>query len=214
MRANLRPSARHSCHARYCIPVVFSVVLAACSGGGTNAAAAKPSTGAQTEYIIGPGDTLQVFVWRNPELSVTVPVKPDGKISTPLVEDMVAVGKTATQLARDMEKVLAEYIRSPSVNVIVTSFVGTFGNQIRVVGKATNPRALAYRENITLLDVMIEVGGLAEFAAGNRAKIVRQVDGNQTEIKVRLNDLLNKGDISANVPMRPGDVLIIPESRF
>ncbi len=190
------------------------VLGSACGGGGTSTPAIQASIGTQTEYIIGPGDTLQVFVWRNPELSVTVPVRPDGRISTPLVDDMVAVGKTATILARDIEKVLSEYIRSPSVNVIVTNFVGTFSKQIRVVGKATNPRSLAYRENMTLLDVMIEVGGLAEFAAGNRAKIVRVIDGQQTKITVRLNDLLNKGDINANVAMLPGDVLIIPESRF
>ncbi len=167
------------------------------------------------QYLIGPGDNLQVFVWRNPEISVTVPVRPDGKISTPLVEDMAAVGKTPTQLARDVEKVLAKYIRTPVVTVIVTTFVGTFGEQIRVVGQAAQPRALAYRDRLTLLDVMIEVGGLGEFAAGNRAKLVRRTTGGeQTVYRVRLEDLLKKGDISANVPMRPGDIVIIPESRF
>lgn len=206
------PSATR-CLLRTVLAIVCCSLLAAC-GGGAAAPAVRPEAAPQSEYVIGPGDTLQVFVWRNPDLSTTLPVRPDGKISTPLVEDMVAVGKTATQLARDIEAVLSEYIRSPSVNVIVTNFVGTFGKQIRVVGKATNPRALAYRENMSLLDVMIEVGGLAEFAAGNRAKIVRVVNGKQLEIPVRLNDLLNKGDISANVAMQPGDVLIIPESRF
>lgn len=169
---------------------------------------------ADTKYLIGPGDQVQVFVWRNPDVSVTVPVRPDGKISTPLVEDMVAVGKTPTQLARDIERVLTKYIRTPVVTVIVTSFVGTFSEQVRVVGQAANPRALSYRERMTLLDVMIEVGGLGEFAAGNRAKIVRRVGGRQIEMKVRLEDLMKKGDISANVTMRPGDILIIPESRF
>jgi polysaccharide export outer membrane protein len=167
-----------------------------------------------TKYRIGPGDQLQVFVWRNPEVSVTIPVRPDGKISTPLVEDMVAVGKTPTELARDLEKALARYIRTPLVTVIVTGFVGTFGEQIRVVGQAVEPKALSYRNNMTLLDVIIEVGGLSEFAAGNRAKIIRRVDGEETVIQVRIEDLIKKGDISANVAMRPGDIIIIPQTRF
>ncbi len=167
-----------------------------------------------TEYLIGPGDLLRVFVWQNPEISINVPVRPDGKISTPLVEDMVAVGKTPTQLARDIEELLTRYIRTPVVTVMVTTFVGTFGEQIRVVGQAANPQALSYRDKMTLLDVMIQVGGLGQFAAGNRAKLVRRVAGRQTVIQVRLEDLMKKGDISANVSMRPGDILIIPESRF
>ena len=166
------------------------------------------------DYRIGPGDSLSIFVWRNPEISISVPVRPDGKISTPLVEDMQAVGKTPTQLSRDLEIALAEYIKSPKVNVIVTGFVGTFGEQIRVVGMATEPMALSYRQNMTLLDVMIEVGGLAEGAAGNRAKIVRKSGNGEIEIPVRIHDLLNKGKISANMEVRPGDVLIIPESFF
>ncbi|MEO0344820.1 MAG: XrtA/PEP-CTERM system exopolysaccharide export protein [Pseudomonadota bacterium] len=166
-------------------------------------------------YIIGPGDTLNVFVWRNPEISTTVPVRPDGKISTPLVEDMVAVGKTPTQLARDIEEVLAEYIRSPNVNIIVQGFVGTFSEQIRVVGQAAQPMSLAYRDEMTLLDVMIEVGGLTPFAAGNRSKVVRRdSDGKSQEYRVRLDDLLNDGDMSQNIAMRPGDVVVIPESFF
>ena len=167
-----------------------------------------------TEYRIGPGDSLNIFVWRNPEISIIVPVRPDGKISTPLVEDMQAVGKTPTELSRDMEIALSEYIKSPKVNVIVTGFVGTFSEQIRVVGLATEPMALSFRQNMTLLDVMIEVGGLAEGAAGNRAKIVRKSGAQEIEIPVRLHDLLNKGKISANMEMRPGDVLIIPQSFF
>ena len=166
------------------------------------------------EYLIGAGDMLDVFVWRNPELSTRVPVRPDGKISTPLVEDIQAVGKSPTQLARDVEVVLAEYIRSPKVNIIVTSFVGTFSRQIRVVGQAANPQAIPYRDEMTVLDVIIEVGGLAEFASGNRAKIIRKINGEQVEIKVRLKDLINKGKIEENILMMPGDVLIIPESRF
>ena len=175
--------------------------------------AADPSVDAN-EYRIGPGDVIKVFVWNNPEISSQVPVRPDGKISTPLVEDMVAVGKTSSELARDIELTLSEYIRSPTVNVIVEKFVGTFGDKIRVVGQAANPQAIAYRENMTILDVMIEVGGLGEFASGNRAKIIRK-DGTSTrEIKVRLHDLLNKGEIEHNVPVYPGDVVMIPESFF
>jgi polysaccharide export outer membrane protein len=167
-----------------------------------------------SEYLIGPGDVLQVFVWRNPEISVTVPVRPEGKISTPLVEDMMAAGKTPTRLARDIERVLSRYIKSPVVTVIVTDFVGTFGEQIRVVGQAANPQSLAYRSNMTLLDVMIEVGGLTEYAAGNRAKIIRKVGERETKIAARLEDLLQQGDIGANVKMMPGDILIIPEAWF
>lgn len=178
------------------------------------AGGAPPATAAiRSEYIIGPGDSLQIFIWRNAELSTTVPVRPDGKISTPLVEDMVAVGKTPSQLARDMEAVLAEYIRSPQVNVIVTNAVSTF-SQVRVVGQVTTPQALPYREGITVLDAILAVGGLNEFAAGNRGKIVRVLAGKQQEIKVRIGDLVNKGDVSQNMPLRPGDVLVVPESRF
>ena len=154
----------------------------------------------QTTYRIGPGDMLDIFVWRNPEISTKVPVRPDGKISTPLVEDMVAVGKTPSELARDMEAVLAKYIKSPSVNVIVTDFQG--------------PQAIPYREGMTVLDVMIAVGGLGEFAAGNKAKLVRKIDGTSTEYRLRLSDLLNNGDISQNADIRPGDVIIIPETFF
>jgi polysaccharide export outer membrane protein len=166
------------------------------------------------EYRIGPGDALNVYVFNQPELSITVQVRPDGLISTPLVENMSAAGKTPSQLGRDIEGVLAEYVRSPKVNIIVTSFVGTYGDQIRVVGQAAHPQALAYRNGMTLLDVMITVGGLGEFASGNRAHIVRRDGDKQLEIKVRLDDLINKGDIDANVAMLPGDVLIIPQSRF
>jgi polysaccharide biosynthesis/export protein len=165
-------------------------------------------------YIIGPGDTVQVFVWRNPELSVTVPVRPDGKISTPLVEAMVAVGKTPSQLARDIEKVLADYVRSPQVNIIVTNPVSTF-SQIRVIGEVAKPQSIPYREGLTVLDVVLAVGGLTEFAAGNRAKIIRKnSSGQQTEIKVRLESLVRKGKIDQNVDVQPGDVLMVPPSIF
>ena len=166
------------------------------------------------EYRIGPGDTLEIFVWRNPELSISVPVRPDGRISVPLVEDMLAIGKTPTQLARDLEVELLKYIKSAKVNVIVTGFVGTFDGQIRVVGMAAEPMALSFQRDITLLDVMIAVGGLAEGAAGNRAVVVRTTGQTELEIPVRINDLLNKGKISANLDMMPGDVLIIPAARF
>ena len=172
------------------------------------------STSASTKYYIGPGDSLQVFVWRNPEISTTVAVRPDGKISTPLVEDIVAVGRTPTELARIIETELSEYIRSPKVNVVVTNFVGQFSQQIRVVGQAAKPQAIPYRSSISLLDVMIEVGGLGEFAAGNRAKVIRRGNGKQQDIRVRIDDLLNEGDMSQNLTMRPGDVVIIPESWF
>ena len=178
------------------------------------APAAAPTASTGPDYIIGPGDTIQVFVWRNPELSVSVPVRPDGKVSTPLIEDMVAVGKTPSELARDMETKLAEYIRSPQVNVIVTNPQSAF-SKITVVGQVTNPGAVPYREGMTALDVVLAVGGLAEFAAGNRAKLVRKdAKGKAVEKRVRLDDLLKKGKLKENVEMMPGDVLIVPESFF
>jgi len=168
----------------------------------------------QYTYLIGPGDNLNVFVWRNPEVSTGVTVRPDGKITTPLVEDLQASGKTAAELAREIEEVLEIYIRQPIVTVIVGGFVGPYSEQIRVVGEATTPQALPFREDMSLLDVMIRVGGLTEFAAGNQASIVRMVDGEQQQYRVRIDDLLRGGDITANVSMLPGDILIIPESWF
>jgi polysaccharide biosynthesis/export protein len=172
--------------------------------------AAKP---ADNDYIIGPGDTLEVFVWRNPELSVTVPVRPDGKISTPLVEDMVAVGKTSPQLARDMEKVLSEYVRSPKVNIIVTQAASAF-SLVKVVGQVVKPQALPYREGMRVLDAILAVGGLTQFASGNRARIVRSENGHETVIHVKLANLVNGGDVSENVLLKPGDVLVVPQSMF
>jgi len=166
------------------------------------------------EYLLGPGDTVNINVWRNPEVSQTIPVRPDGRITMPLVEDLPASGKTATQLAREIEQILSKYIQQPVVTVTVTGFVGPYSEQIRVIGQASKPQALPYRQGMSLMDVLIAVGGLAEFAAGNRANIVRTVDGTQQTIAVRLNDLIKRGDISANMPVRPGDVLIIPESFF
>jgi len=196
---------------------VWMLALTAVLGLAAGRAQAQdaPQTSAPSaNYIIGPGDTLKIFVWNHADLTATVPVRPDGRISTPLVEDMQAAGKTSTQLARDVEGVLTQYVRTPTVNVIVEQFVGGYGERVRVVGQAANPQSMPYREGMTLLDVMIAVGGLGEFAAGNRAKIVRSEGGKQSEIKVRLDDLLNDGDVKLNMPMRPGDVLIIPESRF
>ena len=165
------------------------------------------------DYLIGPGDTLQVFVWRNPELTTTVPVRPDGKISTPLVEDMVAVGKTPSQLARDIETVLSEYVRSPQINVIVTQPASVF-SQIKVIGQVQRPQSIAYRDGLTVLDAVLAVGGLGPFAAGNRAKIVRTENGKTREIKVKLSKLVNDGDMRQNLPLQPGDVVVVPESRF
>lgn len=183
-------------------------------GCGTVAPLEQPDTGIDAPYLIGSGDTLNIVVWRNLELSVTVPVRPDGKISTPLVEDLPASGQTATQLAREIEKVLARYIQNPRVTVIVTGFVGPYGRQVRVIGEAAKPQALPYRENMTLLDVMIAVGGITDFAAGNRASILRTGGGKTLQFGVRLTDLVRGGDLSANVPMHPGDVLVIPQSFF
>jgi polysaccharide export outer membrane protein len=177
-------------------------------------APAEPAPGVTPDYIVGPGDTLQVFVWRNPELSVTVPVRPDGKVSTPLVEDLVAVGKTPSELARDIESRLSEYIRSPQVNVIVTNPQSVF-SQITVVGQVGTPGSVPYREGMTALDVVLAAGGLGEFAAGNRAKLVRKDESGKTrEIKLRLEDLLKKGKLKENVDVKPGDVLVVPESYF
>jgi polysaccharide export outer membrane protein len=165
-------------------------------------------------YIIGPGDKLNIFVWRSPELSVTVPVRPDGKISVPLVNDIVAVGKTPTQLSHEIETALAKYVKEPRVTVITESFIGPFSEQVRVIGEAAQPRAVSYRANMTLLDVMIEVGGLTKFAAGDRAIIVRTVKGTQVSYPVKLDSLIKDGEVQYNAKMQPGDILIIPQSYF
>jgi len=193
------------------VACILLLSLAACSSGPPRNASA-PTAGQDVGYLVGPGDALQVFVWDHADLTTTVGVRPDGRISTPLVEDLQAAGKSPTQLARDIEGGLSQYVRSPVVTVIVQSFVGETGQQIRVVGQAVKPRALQYRQGMTVLDVVIEVGGLSEFAAGNRARVVRNVNGAPTEIRVRLDDLLNDGRIDQNIRMFPGDVLIIPQS--
>lgn len=196
--------------------LVLASLLVACGGGGGIAATTlnEQDAAATEDYVIGPGDGLRVFVWGHNDLSTTVQVRPDGEISTPLVEDMQAAGRTPTELARAVEEALAEYVRSPTVTIIVQQFVGEYDRQIRVVGQATQPQALSYRDGMSLLDVMIAVGGLSEFAAGNKAKIIRKRNGKEVVIKVRISDLLNKGRMDQNVKMIPGDVLIIPESIF
>ncbi|PIV92328.1 MAG: sugar ABC transporter substrate-binding protein [Gallionellales bacterium CG_4_10_14_3_um_filter_54_96] len=167
------------------------------------------------EYLIGPGDSLNISVWRNPEASMSVPVRPDGKITIPLVEDMPAAGKSSSQLARDIEKTLSKYILDPIVTIIVTGFVGPYSEQIRIIGQAAKPQALPYRDNMTMLDVVIAVGGITEFAAGNDTRVIRNLeDGTQQQFIVRLDDLIKDGDISANIPMRPGDIIVVPESFF
>ncbi len=188
------------------------VLVAACSAPKFPPAPVSASSD-DYNYIIGAGDTLNIIVWRNPELSLSVPVRPDGKISAPLVDEMVAQGKNSSQIARDVEKELSKYVRDPVVTVVVTSFVGPYSEQIRVVGEAAKPQFLPYKQKMTLLDVMIAVGGLTDFAAGNSATIVRSGEGSK-QYSVRLSDLIKRGDVSANVEMKPGDILIIPQSFF
>ncbi len=200
---------------RMVFALVTSVSLGSASaqvpaGGPT----APPQKGVETpSYIIGPGDTLSVSVYGFPDYSATAPVRPDGKISTPHVEDMVAVGKTSSALARDIEKVLAEYIRTPQVNVMVTNAVSTF-SQVKVIGQVANPQSVAYREGMRVLDVLLTAGGLGPYAAGNRAKLIRMQDGKEITIKLRLGDLINKGAMKNNLELKPGDVLVVPESMF
>ena len=189
------------------------LLIGGCSALPTTADVSAPAAPAE-RYIIGPGDTLEIFVRDNPKLSTTVPVRPDGRISIPLVQSLKAAGRTPEQLAGDLEKALGRYIRDPLVTVIVKRFVGAYSQQVRVVGQATTPKAVPYRSGMTLLDVMIDVGGLTKFASGNKAKIVRRLpDGSEKSVPVRLGDLMN-GAVKDNVAMHPGDILIIPQSMF
>lgn len=191
--------------------------LQACSSNTLPPATVQPSLTTavdQYNYLIGPNDSVTIFVWRNPELSGSFIVRPDGKISTSLVEDIPVAGRTPTQFAREMEKVLAKYIRDPVVTVSVTGFVGPYSEQVRLIGAASKPQAYPYRQYMTVLDLMIESGGLTDFASGNSAKLVRVINGKQTTYDIRLDDLIRDGDISANVDMLPGDVVIIPEAWF
>lgn len=198
-----------------------SVALTGCMGPGAGpelppASFVAMQEGPGEEYVIGPLDTLTIFVWRNPELGAKVQVRPDGRITTPLITDMPAVGKTPSMLAEDIRLQLSQYIEDPLVSVIVDNFSGTFSQQIRIVGATEKPASIPYRANMTVLDAMIAVGGLSEFAAGNKARLVRfdKGSGKQKEYQLRLGDLLRKGDSKANVMLSPGDVIIIPESMF
>jgi polysaccharide export outer membrane protein len=188
--------------------------LASCTNFNLPSAEPNPQLVKTPDYLIGPGDTMQVFVWRNPELSITLPVRPDGRISIPLVEDLEAANKTPTNLARDVEKALKVFIQDPVVTIIVVGFNGPFSQQVRVVGEAARPQAIPYREQMSVLDVMIAVGGLTEFAAGNRAVLVRNAGGKEQQLRLHLDSLLKDGDMSANVGMLPGDVIIVPQSWF
>jgi polysaccharide export outer membrane protein len=197
---------------RIVLSIALAMLLAACS---SNSYPPAPSSAATSDYkyLIGPLDVVNIIVWRNPELSMAVPVRPDGRINTPLVEDVPALGKNPVELARELEKALSKFIRDPVVTVIVNNFNGPTTEQIRIIGEAAKPQAVAYRQDMTLLDVMIVVGGLTDFADGNKSVLIRGAE-NGKQYSVRLRDLVRRGDISANVDMRPGDILIIPQSWF
>ncbi len=196
---------------RLIIASLAALLVAACASN-LPPAPTKAAT-PDYKYLIGAGDSLNITVWRNPELSATVPVRPDGKITAPLIEDLVAIGKNPTELAREIEERLKKYIQDPVVTIVVQGFVGPTSEQVRVVGQAAKPAALNYKQDMTVLDAMIAVGGLTEFASGNKAVLIRAAEGNKA-YNVRLHDLLKRGDVSANVELRPGDVIIIPESWF
>ena len=203
--------ARWSSETLFLAGAILSLLVFVGYGAPAQAAQAVP---AGSDYLIGPGDAIQIFVWHNADLSATVPVRPDGKVSIPLVEDIPCAGKTPTQLARDIEDRLKKYVQDPTVTVIVSGFIGLPSQQIRIVGEATTPKAVHFRENMSVLDAMIEVGGLNTFASGNQAKLVRMVNGQQVTTVVRLRSLLEDGDLSANVALQPGDIIIIPQSFF
>jgi polysaccharide export outer membrane protein len=208
-----KPFAGHgACFAFQAAAILGTAAIMGCT---TTPYPPAPQIAATPDYLykIGPLDSVQVTVWRNPEISASVPVRPDGKITAPLIEDLPALGKDSTTLARDIEKALSKYIRDPVVTVIVTGFNGPYPEQIRVVGEATKPQALSYRQGMTLLDLMIAVGGLTDFADGNNASIMRTSEGGK-QYNVRLKDLVKRGDISANVDVKPGDILLIPQSWF
>lgn len=197
-----------------CLLAVLVLLIAGCASKYPQVTGDRLQSAPDFDYIIGPGDELNIFVWGNEELTVTVPVRPDGKITTRLVEDIQASGKTPTQLARDVEKAYSEYVKNAVVTVIVDEFVGVPTQQVRVVGEAAVPLSVPFRKHMTLLDLMIQVGGLTEFADGNKSVLIRNVDGEQQVYNVRLEDLLEDGDISANLALMPGDIMIIPEAWF
>lgn len=201
-------------HAIPRISIVITLCLLVLSGCETAPLAPNVEPPTDFTYIIGPGDGLEMFVWGNPEVSRSVTVRPDGRISAPLIEEMPATGKTAYQLARDIERELSKFIRNPLVSVIVSGFKGPYSEQIRVVGQAAKPQAIPYTDNMSMLDLMVAVGGVTEYAAGNRTIIVRTVNGVQQQFRVRVDDLLEDGDATANVNILPGDIIIIPEAYF
>lgn len=195
------------------ITALLALVLVACASFNRYPPAPAKAPTADQAYLIGPMDQLSVVVWRNPELSATATVRPDGRLSIPLAEDLQAAGRSPTDLARDIEKALAKYIRDPIVTVAVTNFQGTYSEQIRIVGEAAKPQAVPFRQHMTVLDVMIQAGGLTDFADGNGAVLVRGSEGG-AQYSLRLKDLLKRGDISANVEVKPGDIIIVPQSWF
>jgi len=215
MRSIMNRNSSASRATRIIVQVTAVLVAAALVGCKTTPYPPAPQSSATPDYLykIGPLDSVNVVVWRNPELSTSVPVRPDGKITAPLIEDLPALGKDSTTLARDIEKALSRYIRDPVVTVIVTGFNGPYPEQIRVVGEAQKPQALPYRQGMTVLDVMIAVGGLTDFADGNNASIMRTSEGGR-QYSVRLKDLVKRGDISANVDVKPGDILLVPQAWF
>ena len=214
MKSSVNPGGAKSL---FVLSLIFAVFMTGCATGPELPPAPQitPEERALADYVIGPGDSLNISVWQQPQMSGTVPVRPDGRITTPLVEDMQAAGKTPTRLARDLEQALVEFIREPRVTVIISSIASSDEReQIRVIGQAMSPSAVTFRDGMSVLDVMISVGGLTDFAAGNRAILVRTIDGQRREFNLRLNDLVNRGDMTADVPVLPGDVIVIPESRF
>jgi polysaccharide biosynthesis/export protein len=188
--------------------------MAACAPNGPLAPPVSATQAETASYIIGPGDSLQISVWHNAELSTAVPVRPDGRISTPLANDVVAAGRTPEQLGHDIETRLKKFVADPTVTVIVSNFVGPYNQQVRIIGEAVTPKAIPFQAHMTVLDAMIAAGGLTPFASGNRAKIVRKIDGKDVDTTVRLSDLLKNGDLTANTDLRPGDIIIIPQSFF
>lgn len=199
------------------VGLLLAFILSGCSSSTLPSATLHPSNTANInsyKYLIGAGDVLNIFVWRNPEVSGSFVVRPDGMITTSLVEDIKVSGKTPTELARSIEEILATYLRDPIVTVTVANFVGPFSEQIRVIGEAAQPRAINYTQHMTLLDVMIQVGGLTEFADGNDAVLIRIENGKQNQYEIMIDELLKDGEISANVDMLPGDIIIIPEAWF
>jgi polysaccharide export outer membrane protein len=204
--------------ARWVTLAASAALLAACAGTTFPPAPISAST-QDYDVVVGPGDNINIIVWRNPEISMSVPVRPDGKFSTPLIDELVAQGKTSVEISREIEKKLEKYVRDPVVTVIVTGFVGPYDQQIRVIGEAAKPQGIPFKQYMTLLDVMIAVGGLTDFADGNGATILRTSDGGKAgfggkQLSVRLRDLVRRGDITANVEMKPGDILIIPQGWF